>query len=294
MMTGNRTVTAAFFPLLRRGNAVRFFLFVFFVSGSASFAVFSVFLFLGSLFEKFLGSELFFRVSVLVMCFLVGFCLCFCFTFWRVAPEAVWQNSLDVRFAVFWVRSLFFRFSPTSFCFCLFFLFKRQSSGSSRTPPHAPVFVVPFFLSRLSCCFAFFGRASRFLAFSSGCHSGPRAFLGFSWNTWSLSSLAPSEAPFPGTRGGRGVFWLLVLGFLFCPFCFAASHVLLEGPPMARPTAGPGRSTSRPLARVRARGSPSEGGGLVPSCFGIWLPFFFVWQRVTGTLGRTASRAFFV
>ena len=42
---------------------------------------------------------------------------------------------------------------------------------------------------------------------------------------------------------------------------------------MARPTAGPGRSTSRPLAQVRARGSPSEGGGLVPSCFWIWLPF---------------------
>ena len=38
---------------------------------------------------------------------------------------------------------------------------------------------------------------------------------------------------------------------------------------MARPTAGPG-----PLARVRARGSPSEGGGLVPSCFGIWSPYF--------------------
>ena len=29
-----------------------------------------------------------------------------------------------------------------------------------------------------------------------------------------------------------------------------------------------------PLARVRARGSPSEGGGLVPSFFGIWLPYF--------------------
>ena len=84
------------------------------------------------------------------------------------------------------------------------------------------------------------------LGVSSGCHSGPRALLGFSWNSRGLSSL-------------------LVLGFCFSPFCFAASHFFLEGPPMARPTAGPGRSTSRPLARVRARGSPSTGGGLVPS-----------------------------
>ena len=37
-------------------------------------------------------------------------------------------------------------------------------------------------------------------------------------NSRGLSSLAPSEAPFLGTRGGRGVSWLLVLGFCFSPF----------------------------------------------------------------------------
>ena len=176
----------------------------------------------------------------------------------------------------------------------MFLFSKRHRSGSNRTPPHALVllFLVLFLLSRRACCFALFGRASRFLAFSSGCHSGPRTFLGFSWNTWGLSSLAPSEAPFLGTRGGRGVSWLLVLGLCFpLLFCSAASHVLLEGPANGSTYGRPGALDVPPLARVRARGSPSEGGGLVPSCFGIWLPCF-VWKRVTGTLGRTASRAF--
>ena len=47
------------------GNAVRFFLFVFFVSGSVSSVVFSVLLVLGSLFGKIFGSELLF-LSVVV------------------------------------------------------------------------------------------------------------------------------------------------------------------------------------------------------------------------------------
>ena len=108
--------------------------------------------------------------------------------------------------------------------------------------------------------------------------------MGFSWNTRGLSPLAPSEAPF-WTRGGKGVSWLLVLGFLFflLLFCFAASRVLLEGPANGSTYGRPGALDVPPLARVRARGSPSEGGISLP---------YFVWQRVTGTLGRTASRAF--
>ena len=96
-------------------------------------------------------------------------------------------------------------------------------------------------------------------------------------NLRGLSSLAPSEAPFLGTRGGKGVSWLLVLGCCVFPFKF----VLFCG--FTRFTRRPSqwldlrqaRGARRPpLARVRARGSPSEGGGLVPSCFGIWLPYF--------------------
>ena len=158
-----------------------------------------------------------------------------------------------------------------------FVILKRHSSGSNRTPPDAQVC---FFLFFLCCpaafyCSAHFGRASCFLAFSSGCHSGPRAFLGFSLNLRGLSSLAPSEALFLGTRGGRGVSWLLFLGLCFpLLFCSAASHVLLEGPANGSTYGRPGALDVPPLVRVRARGSPSAGGGLVPSCFGMWLPYF--------------------
>ena len=60
-------------PLLEGGNAVRFFHFVFFVSGSASLVVFfAVLLFLGSLFEKFSGANFCFWVSWLVLCFSIA------------------------------------------------------------------------------------------------------------------------------------------------------------------------------------------------------------------------------
>ena len=72
--------------------------------------------------------------------FLVAFCLGFRFTFWRFAPESVWENSLDVRSAVFGFVLSSSGFSPTSFFFVCFSL-EKQRSGSNRTPPHAPVFV---------------------------------------------------------------------------------------------------------------------------------------------------------
>ena len=53
-------------------------------------------------------------------------------------------------------------------------------------------FVVPFFFlcPAAFVCFARFGRASRFLVVFSGCHSGPRAVLGFSLYLWGLSLFA--------------------------------------------------------------------------------------------------------
>ena len=53
---------------------------------------------------------------------------------------------------------------------------ERESSGSHRPPPHAPVFVVLFLLFCRACCFARFGRASRFLAFFRGAILGPARF----------------------------------------------------------------------------------------------------------------------
>ena len=64
--TGNRTVThcsvlvLSLFPLLERGNAVRFFHFVFSCLARRLLSLFSVLLFSGSLFEKIFGSELLF------------------------------------------------------------------------------------------------------------------------------------------------------------------------------------------------------------------------------------------
>ena len=109
--------------------------------------------------------------------FFGGFLPMFLLYFWRFAPETVWKNSLDVRSVVFWVVPSSLGFSPTSFLFWFFLRDKDQVVAS---------------------CFS---------AFFSGCHSGPRAFLGFSLDLLSL---------FLGTRGGKG-FPVLLLSF-FSPF----------------------------------------------------------------------------
>ena len=54
----------------------------------------------------------------------------------------------------------------------LVFSFKRERSGSNRTPPHAPVFVVLVFCPAATR----FGRASCFLAFFRGAILGPARF----------------------------------------------------------------------------------------------------------------------
>ena len=151
------------------------------------------------------------------------FCLGFCFMFWRFAPETVWKNSLDVRSCVFGFVLSSLGFSSTLF----FSVFKRDRSGSNRTPPHALVWSFSLFvLPRLVFCRAPFWpcvlllESRRFLG-----NSGPRAFLGFSWNLRGLSSLAPSEAPFLDARR-HGCFWASCAWFLFFPFCFAATRFL--------------------------------------------------------------------
>ena len=75
--------------------------------------------------------------------FFDGFCLCFCFMFWRVAPESVWKNSLDVS-SVFFLGSfsLLLVFSSASFLFFsasfLFFWFflSREKDQVVTGHPH--------------------------------------------------------------------------------------------------------------------------------------------------------------
>ena len=209
----------------QRGNAVCFFILCFLCLDRCLLPFFGRF----SLLRVAVWKN--FRVRTFVFwgqCWFVFFgavLLMFCFMFCRFTPESVWKNSLGVRscFLGFVLSSLGF-FVDVVFVFPFFLgFFKRQSSRSNRTPPHALVlFVLVLLFSRRAWFITRFGRASCFLAFFSGCHSGPRAFWGFSWNLRGLSSLAPSEAPSFWTRCGKGVSLLLALGFcfpLFVLFC---------------------------------------------------------------------------
>ena len=91
-----------------------------------SFAVFfAVLLFLGSLFEKLIGSELLFLGVGVGLGFFCGFFLGFCFTYWRV-----WKNSLDVRSVLFvFVLSSIGFFVAVAFVFPLFLLFRETKFG---------------------------------------------------------------------------------------------------------------------------------------------------------------------
>ena len=126
--------------------------------------------------KKFSGANFCFLGVGVGFVFLVGFCLCCCFIFGGSLPKVSGKNSIDVRSAVFWVRSLFLRF------FRRRRFFKRYRSGGNRTPPHAP-----FCWSLFSFCvlprflFRPFWPCVLLLGLFSGCHFGPRAFLGFSW-----------------------------------------------------------------------------------------------------------------
>ena len=261
--TGNRTVTLSLqvFPLLEGGNAVRFFHFVFFVSGSASFVVFfTVLLFLGSLFENFFGSELlFYGVGVGLVCFgAVLPMLLLYYSFFRsrnclekilLMSGLVFSGCLPSSFG------FFADVVVLVFCFCLF-SFKRESLGSNRAHPHTHLvlfvlvlFVVP---PRLSVhpfwpCVLLLGVSLL------GCHSGPHAFLGFSWYS--------SEALFLDARR-QGCFWSF-LSFVFVfPFCCVLrlfSHQL-EG-------ADPSSYVAHPRVVVPAP-RPSEGPGAPSSATG--------------------------
>ena len=165
----------------------------------------------GRFFGKIFGGELLFLGVGVGFVFLGGFLPMFLLHFWRFAPESVWKIFLDVRSAVFWVRSLFLWFFVDA-VFRVFFLRDKDQVVTGH-PFTRTCFdrSFSFLCPAAFVCFARFGRASRFLVVFSGCHSGSRAFWGFS-----LDLLRP----FPWDARRQGFSVLLLLCVSFSPFCF--------------------------------------------------------------------------
>ena len=175
------------------------------------------------------------------LCFFVSGPVSFV-VFCRSSPLRVvfWKNFRErtfvgcwCRFCVFWwffayVFALFCRASlPKVFGKILlmsglvcFFLLRDKDQVVTGRPRTRTCFSGLFFLCPAAfACFARFGHASRFLAFFRGAILGPGRF----WD----SPGTCSEAPFLGTRGGRGVPCFLCLVFSFpLLFCFAATLFL--------------------------------------------------------------------
>ena len=177
---------------------------------------------------------------MLVVCFLVGFCRCFCFIFWRFAPGSVWKNSLDVRSVVFWVRSLFLWFFLSSSSFSVLFLFFSRDAdqvvtGHPRTRTcfaGSFLFCVPPLLS-VSPVLAV--RPASWWFFGVPFWA-PRVF-GILLELMGLSLLTrPFRGPFLGTRGSKGFLVLLLPCFLF-PLVFCG-HTFSRKPGVISLTRG--------------------------------------------------------
>ena len=89
------------FPLSKGEMLSVFFILCFLCLVRRLLPFFAVLLFLGSLFEKFFGSELLLLGVGVGFVFFGGFLPMFLLLFWRFALESVWKNSLDVRSGVF-------------------------------------------------------------------------------------------------------------------------------------------------------------------------------------------------
>ena len=167
-----------------------------------------------------------------------------------------------------------------------FFFFQRDRSGSHRAHPHTHFVFFPFPVCVPAAfgLFSRFGRASFLSRVLSGCHSGPRAFFGF--------SLDFSEAFFSDARR-QGSFPVFCALFCFSrvvlrPHTFSSSPSRLSsrsGQPRVGFLSRKGHDigwSRPPLARVRARGSASCAEGWSPPVLG-FLTASFGSHWVTGT-----------
>ena len=169
-------------------------------------------------------------------------------------------------------------FSSSSSSFSVFVFFKRYSSGSNRTPPHALVllFLFAFVLSRRTCLFRPFWPCVLLLGVFLGVPFwAPRVF-GILLELTGLELARPFRGPFSWDARRQGCFLASFPWFVFSPFVLFCGFTRFTRRPSQWLDLRQARGARRPpLARVRARGSPSEGGGLVPSCSGFLVAFLY-------------------
>ena len=148
-------------------------------------------------------------------------------------------------------------------------LFERCRSGSHRTHPTLAPFwycSFSFFCPRRMRVIAHFGRASLlFWCFLGVPFRALRVlvFLDSLGNSWGLSSLAPSEAPFSDARRQGCLRRFSFVVFVFPLLSCLRLHTL-EGPPRDLAEAGPG-VLARP-GRSDSQGSPSRAEDWTPPC----------------------------
>ena len=188
---------------------------VFFSVWFLSFAVFwqSSLLLRAGFCEKFSGANFCFCSLFGSVCFWYGFAYGFRVFSRNFAPEMLKKILLMSGLVRFCLVLSVLGFGLTTSCVLSLFLlfFVQETKLRSNRTPHPPPHLLLFFLFfSPPLCFVSPVLAVRPFCsgVSSGCHSGPRAFFGFSRDC--------SEAFF-WTRGGRGV--CSFFGLLFFPFC---------------------------------------------------------------------------
>ena len=250
-----------------------------------------VLLFSGSLFENIFGSELLFLGVVVGLVFLVGFCQCFCFIFDGSLPKMSGKVSwcqVCCFLGSFSLPLVFF--SSTSFCF----VFSRDTAQVVTGHPYTHLvclFLLHFCPAALVFCSPFLAVRPASVVFR-GAILGPVRFWD-SPGTYGARACSPLLRPlFLGREAARGFCVLLVLGFCFSPSVLFCGFTLFPRRPANGSTYGrPGALDVPPPSPSEGWGEPLWGRRVGPFLFWEFVAVF-VWQRVTGTLGRTASRAF--
>ena len=166
---------------------------------------------LGSLFENFSGANFCFWALVLVLGFLVVFCLGFCFIFLAVRSRKCLEKFFWYQVCCFWVRSLFFGFFLVGVAFVFPFLaFSRDKVQVVTGHPHTHLFCLFLF----SFCvpprlfFRPFWPCVPLLGVFFGVPFWALRVFGILLELAGLELARPFRGPFLGTRGENAVRFL--------------------------------------------------------------------------------------